>query len=123
MGTKNILAYFHAPEEAQAMADRLKGMGAEEVSVDTFSLTPGEAVDGTVNPLTGEVTSLAGLTLDTPVSSRSTGILLAAHPSASGMSDGGEGEPSGRNIVLTAIVPDGIHQQALKQIEEAGGLV
>ncbi|WJH33011.1 hypothetical protein N6H14_22775 [Paenibacillus sp. CC-CFT747] len=42
MGTKNILAYFHAPEAAQAMAERLKGMGAEEVSVDTFSLTPGK---------------------------------------------------------------------------------
>jgi hypothetical protein len=119
----HILAYFSSPEEAQAAAKKLYALRAIDVSIDRFSKTPGEGMDDQMNPITGDFDSLAALTMEADVTSRSEGILLSAGPDASGMSDGGQGGPTGRDILLTAVVDEELHHQALRIIEQAGGMV
>ncbi|GIP39585.1 hypothetical protein J31TS4_28650 [Paenibacillus sp. J31TS4] len=122
MSERAILAYFHTPEQAEAVAAKLKAMRAIDLQIDRISRYPGEAVDEPVNPITGNITSLAGLTMDADISERSAGILMAADPSASGMSDGGQGGPTGRDILLTAVMDESTFHQALKLIRDSGGM-
>ncbi|KWX88171.1 hypothetical protein AMQ83_08490, partial [Paenibacillus riograndensis] len=75
------------------------------------------------NPLTGDIPSLATMTLNSTPDTRSAGILAAADASASGMSHGGEGGPTGRDILLTVVLDSGVFDQALSLIEEAGGMI
>ncbi|MNI92054.1 hypothetical protein D3C73_1498000 [compost metagenome] len=89
------------------------------MSIDRFSRfgSPGQAYG--INPVTG---NLAGMDSMTAVHAHS-GILSAASTSSSGMSHGGDGGPTGRNILLTVIVDPEIYPQALSIIEEAGGMI
>ncbi|MBU5672405.1 hypothetical protein [Paenibacillus brevis] len=102
MGEKNILAYFKSPEEAGEAAAKLRALRAADVSIDRISrYGEGYAVEF------GD----------------SLGILSAADPASSGMSHGGQGGPTGRDILLTAVVDEGIHHQALRLIEDLDGLL
>ncbi|WP_410767962.1 hypothetical protein [Fontibacillus sp. BL9] len=121
MGEKNILAYFKSPEEAEGVARKLNALRALEVSVDRFSRYAGEGYDP-MNPVTGKISSLSAITQDAAITNTSAGILTAADPAASGMSHGGQGGPTGHDILLTAVVDESIHHQALRIVEEAGGL-
>ena len=126
MAEKNILAYFHSPDQAEGIASKLRALRAIDVQVDRFSRYPGGPSMGTddiMNPITGNIASLATLTQGAPISGHGDGILIAADPSASGMSHGGEGIVTGRNILLTAVVEEATYEQALRVIEEGGGMV
>lgn len=118
---KNILAYFKSPEEAEGAAQKLYALRAVDVSIDRFGKYPGDGLEQRQQPLTGDFPSLASLSLDADVSGRSPGILMAAGTDASGMSDGGQGGPTGRDILLTAVVDESVHHQALRVVEQAGG--
>jgi hypothetical protein len=120
---KNILAYFKSPEEAEAVCAKLKALKVVDLRIDRISRYAGDPVDETMNPLTGNITGLGGLVMDADETSASAGILMAADPSASGMSDGGQGGPTGRDILLTAVVDEQIHQKVLRLVTECGGLV
>jgi len=120
---KNILAYFKSPEEAQSAANKLYALRAVDVSIDRFSKNPGDGIDHRMNPISGDFPSLTSLTSDADVSGRNPGILLAADIDASGMSDGGQGGPTGRDILLTAVVDEQVHHQAMRIIEQAGGQI
>jgi hypothetical protein len=61
--------------------------------------------------------------MDGDETSASAGILMAADPSASGMSDGGQGGPTGRDILLTAVVDEEIHEKVLRLVAEHDGMV
>lgn len=122
MTEKNILAYFKTPEEAEQVKAKLTSLRAIDVSIDRFSKYPGDGADDIMNPITSEFGSLGNLTLDASFSSKSSGIMAATDVSASGFSDGGQGGPTGRDILLTAVMPEDTHHKALKVIEEAGGL-
>ncbi len=122
MAEKNILAYFKSPEEAQSVQAKLEALRAVAIRIDRFNRYPGEGTDHVQHPITGDVGSLADMTMGANVSSRSAGILAAADPSASGMSDGGQDELAGRDILLTAVMPEEVHHQALQVIEQAGGI-
>lgn len=122
MGEKNILAYFKSPEEAEGVAKKLNALRALDVSVDRFSRYPGEGYDP-MNAITGKITSLSAITQDAMITNNSAGILAAADPAASGLSHGGQGGPTGHDILLTAVVDESIHHQALRIVEEAGGLI
>lgn len=122
MGEKNILAYFKSPEEADGVAKKLNALRALDVSVDRFSRYPGEGYSP-FNPITGKVSSLSAMTQDAAITNQSAGILSAADPSASGMSHGGQGGPTGYDILLAAVVDESIHHQALRIVEDAGGLL
>jgi hypothetical protein len=123
MAEKNILAYFHSPEQAEGIASKLNALRAVAVQVDRFSRYPGEGMNSITNPITGNITSLATLTQGADISSRDEGILIAADPSASGLSDGGDGGVTGRDILLTAVVDESVYEQALRVIEQGGGMV
>lgn len=123
MAEKNILAYFKSPEEAQSVRAKLETLRAIDISIDRFSRYPGDRANHIQNPITGDVSSLAELTMGADVTSRSAGILAAADPSASGMSDGGQDDPIGRDILLTAVMPEETHHQAIQVIEQAGGIL
>src|SRR5689334_4455 len=96
---KGILAYFKSPEEAEAVSRKLKALKVIDMQIDRISRYVGDPVDETMNPLTGNFTGLGGLVMDANETSDSAGILMAADPSASGMSDGGQGGPTGRDIL------------------------
>lgn len=123
MSEKSILAYFHAPEEAEGLVSKLKALRASDISIDRISRYPGSPVNETMNPLTGEITGLGGLVMDALETNDSAGVLMAADPSASGMSHGGQGGPTGRDILLTVVIDEGSHDKALRLIEEAGGTI
>ncbi|MNJ44141.1 hypothetical protein D3C77_391800 [compost metagenome] len=121
MGDKNILAYFKSPEEAEGAARKLQALRVVDMSIDRFSKYPGEGYDP-LNPLSGKITSLTAITQDGEITNTSAGILSAADPAASGMSHGGQGGPTGHDILLTVVVDESIHHQALRIIEEIGGM-
>src|SRR5947209_3817496 len=97
---KGVLAYFKSVEEAESVSAKLKAMRVKELQIDRISRYVGDPVDETMNPLTGNFTGLGGLVMDADETSDSAGILMATDPSASGMSDGGQGGPTGRDILL-----------------------
>ncbi|WP_151735920.1 hypothetical protein [Paenibacillus tengchongensis] len=123
MSEKSILAYFKSPEEAEGVSRKLQALRVIDMSIDSFSKYPGGAQYSGNNPLTGDIPSLAVMTLNSAMDSHSAGILAAADASASGMSHGGDGGPTGRNILLTVVIDAEVHDQALRIIEEAGGLI
>lgn len=51
------------------------------------------------------------------------GILLSAGSDASGLSDGSQNQITGRDILLTVVVDEQVHNQVLKICEQAGGLI
>ncbi|MFR9708304.1 hypothetical protein ACL02P_02550 [Paenibacillus sp. MB22_1] len=122
MAEKNILAYFKSPEQAEGVARKLNALRVEEISIDRFSRYAGEGYNP-MNPVTGSISNLAAVTQDASMTNQSAGILAAADPAASGLSHGGQGGPTGHDILLTAVVDESIHHQALRIIEEAGGLI
>ncbi|AIQ19965.1 MULTISPECIES: hypothetical protein [Paenibacillus] len=119
MSERSILAYFKAPEEAEGVSRKLQALRVSELSIDRFSRFGGNGLQASVNPVTGNLASMDSMTSVSP----HTGILSAAHTSGSGMSHGGDGGPTGRNILLTVIVDQNSYNQALTIIEEAGGMV
>ncbi|MCM3784500.1 hypothetical protein M3231_16070 [Neobacillus mesonae] len=121
MTDKNILAYFNSPDQAQQVAAKLKSLMIQDISIDRFSRYPGEGSNEVI--LNGAMDSLASVTQDGTFTNSSSGILAAADPSASGMSDGGAGGPTGKDILLTVVVDESSHHEALRIIEESGGLI
>lgn len=118
---KNILAYFKTPEEAESIASKLNALRAIDISIDRISEYPGEGVERSMNPITGDIQSLGDLTLNADFSNKSAAILAAADVDASGMSDGGQGGPSGRDVLLTAVVEEQVFDKALKLVKDGGG--
>ena len=123
MAEKNILAYFKSEAEAEGVAKKLQSLRVIDLSIDEISRYPGSGSDHIMNPITGDFAGLGSLTLGGDFSSRDASILAAADPSASGMSDGGNGMPTGRNILLTVVVDAESFDKAMKIIHEAGGQV
>lgn len=119
MAERCILSYFKSPEEAESVTRKLQALRVMEMSIDRFSRFGGNGGSYGINPVTGNIAGMPFMTAD-----RShIGILAAADTSASGMSHGGDGGPTGRNILLTVVVDDGTYNQALRLIEEAGGFI
>ncbi|MBW4080182.1 hypothetical protein [Paenibacillus sp. S150] len=119
MSEKSILAYFKDPEEAEGVSRKLQALRVSALSIDRFSRFGGNSLEAGINPVTGNLASMDSMTS----ASAHTGILSAAHTSGSGMSHGGDGGPTGRNILLTVLVDPGSYEQAVTIIEEAGGMI
>lgn len=123
MAEKNILAYFKSPEEAEGVAKKLQALRVADLSIDRFSAYPGGELNDTMHPLTGDIVSLTSMTQNASLTNRSAGILGAADPSASGMSDGRQDGLEGRDILLTVVLDENMFDQAMSIIEGAGGFV
>lgn len=123
MTEKNILAYFRSPEEAESAATKLRELQIIDMSIDRFGKYSGEGIDHIENPINADFPGLGSLTQDTVFEDRSAGILAAADVDASGMSDGGQGGPTGRDILLTVVVEESDHHEALRIVEQGGGML
>lgn len=123
MEEKNILAYFRTRDEAEHVSEKLKALRALDISIDQFSKYPGDGVDRISNPITGGFPSLGSLTLGADYTNKSAAIATAADVDASGMSDGGQDESADHNFLLTAIMDESVHRQALQLIKDNGGIV
>ncbi|GAA3403619.1 hypothetical protein ACFFNY_03510 [Paenibacillus hodogayensis] len=123
MTEKNVLAYFHSYEEAQGAAAKLKALRIEDMRVDAIGRFPGEGSDHIENPIQADFGGLGNLTLGGDFSDPNAAILAAADASASGMSTGGEDDTMGRNYLLTAVMDESVHHQAMRVVRECGGLL
>ncbi|NDI33746.1 hypothetical protein [Chengkuizengella sediminis] len=123
MTKKNILAYFNSPEQAEGAAVKLKSLRASNLNINRFSKYQGEGITKISNPVNGDTTSIGKLSLHADFSEPDAGILAAADVSASGMSDGGQGAPTGKDILLTVSIDEAQYQHALQVIEVCGGMV
>lgn len=121
MAERNILAYFNTVAQAEAIANRIKNMGINNVQIDRIHKFPEGTADRLMNPVTGQIGSLSNLTLGDI--SGDVGPLTAADTSASGMSDGGGTAVSGRDILLAAIVDESQFEQLRQDIQAQGGLI
>lgn len=120
---KTILAYFKSPSEAEDVAAKLHALRAIDVSIDRIGKYAGEGVEQITNPITGDFPGLGHLTLSGDFTNRSAAILAATDPTASGMSDGGQGPPTGRDVLLTAVVHEDVFERAQQLIKDSGGMM
>ncbi|MBU5354171.1 hypothetical protein KQI74_17925 [Paenibacillus barcinonensis] len=122
MTEKNILAYFHSPEQAEGAAKKLEALRVEDLAINRFSRYAGVGPSG-ASYKPGVSGSYSSWVPDTLNSHASSGIMAAADTAASGMSDGGQGGPTGRDILLTVVVDESVHHRAMSIIEQAGGMI
>lgn len=124
MAEKNILAFFKSPEQAEEALTQLKSLRIVDTSIDRFDGYAGDGIDSITNPLTSDFPGLGYLTLGGDFLDRNAGILSAASVSASGMSSGGpENQVTGRDILLTVVVEEEDHEQAMRIVRDAGALI
>ncbi|MVO99469.1 hypothetical protein [Paenibacillus lutrae] len=121
MSEESILAAFKSPEEAEAAAAKLRVLRAIDLQIDRIDRYQGNDVQQVMNPLSGGFASLGNLTQAAEWFSPDAGILGAADTTASGMSDGGQGMPTGRDILLTVVVEESTRPLAVRVIEQCGG--
>ncbi|OLN29412.1 hypothetical protein [Desulfosporosinus metallidurans] len=120
MGEKNIFAYFKTEDEAKEVEKKIKDLGVIDIQIDRVNKYPLGSSDKLMNPLTGNPSSQATMTLGAS-SDKNTGVLSSADVSASGMSDGGQDVITGQNILLVAVVDESVYENATGIIREAGG--
>lgn len=120
MKEKGIIAYFRTEKGAQKAVRELKERGFETVRMDHFSQFPGENVADLDNPISESPSSLAGMTMGAAISSRDAGVLVAAHPDASGMS-GADDLDAPEDVIVTVVTEESREEEARSLLEQAGG--
>ncbi len=123
MAERNILAYFHAPEQAEGAKRKLQALRVIDARVDTFGAYPGSGSEDIMNPLTSDFSGLGELTLSGEFSDQSSAIMAAASPDASGLSDKGDESIAGKNVLLTVVVNEEEAEKAEAIIRECGGMI
>jgi hypothetical protein len=117
---RSVLASFHSQSEAESAQAKAEKLGVSDTQVAHFSAYGTPDRQDPIHTISGEIPSLAALTLDTHATSRDAGILLAVDPSASGMSDG-EGRITGRDWLLTVVCPEDKVEAVVKIIKDGNG--
>lgn len=121
---RSVMGFFPSFPAANEVADRLRAQGFTEMQVDQVHRYPGDGTERLQNPSQGRFGSLANLSLGAAVDpAGNAGPLMAADPSASGLSN--PGEFPGRYGFMLAVLVDSDDQaeQVAREIEGAGGLV
>lgn len=119
-GERAVLSSFRSREAAERAAHKIRSLGLQDLSINTFSTLAMDYRYGNNYPISGNITSLSGLVEDADISSHDAGVLLAADPVNSGMSDG-EGFVTGYNWGLTVVSPDALVDRVVAIIKAAGG--
>lgn len=120
MAERTVLSSFYSRPEAVKAEEQIRAIGVEVTQVDELHLYPGPEPRRNAFAISGKIPSLANLTLNSTPSSRDAGILMAADPSASGMSDG-EGNITGRNFLLTVVCPESQVEEVVSIIKACNG--
>lgn len=131
LGSQNrsLLAYFRTENDARAALEALRAAGFSSVQLAHVSRY-GEATDPEGdNPAAGKAAGLSSLTLygrgdnlDAEVEG-DAGVLLAAHPSASGMAGTGDAPVGGYSYLVTVVTAEGRLREAEGIVRRCGGLI
>jgi hypothetical protein len=120
MVERTVLASFYSETEAKQAAGQIQQLGVETTQVDQLHAYGGVIPEKRLFPISGNIPSLASLTLNTLPSTRDASVLLAADPAASGMSDGEE-NITGRNFLLTVVCANELVEQVVQIIRNNRG--
>lgn len=116
-----MLASFLSRADALDAAKRIQALGIKVTQVDQLHAYPGTDPVRDSFIFSGEIPSLASITLSTTPTSRDAGVLMATDPAASGMADG-EGNITGRNWLLTVVCPENAVDKVVEIIRMCNGL-
>lgn len=122
MAEKNLLAFFKSPEEAERAKEKLHGIGVKTIQIDNIDRYPAEERPNVIQTLSGQYGSLAAITKEQVPSGNNEGILMATNIDSSGMS-GDTDAITGRNILLTAVMEEGLHHEAIRIVKEMGAIL
>jgi hypothetical protein len=120
MQERSVLASFLSQSDALDAAKRIQALGIKVTKVDELHAYPGPPPARDSFIISGEIPSLASITLGTSPGSRDAGVLLSADPAASGMADG-EGQITRRNWLLTVVCPESAVDKVVETIRQCGG--
>lgn len=123
MAERNILAYYNAQEQAEGALRKLQALRVIDARIDRFGSFPGSGHEEVMNPLSGDIDGLGTLALSGDFSARSSAIMAAADPDASGLSDKGDEALAGKDVLLTAVVSEEDYEKAMRIVRETGGLI
>jgi hypothetical protein len=122
--SKHIQAYFTEKNDAEAAATSLKALGATQVQTDRSAVF--EHVTDGMRSVLPMVPASQGAMIGTPYSGQPTAVLLGGLTAVSDASTeigvdadvNGAGEP-----MLSAVVEDGLHDEAVDIVKRHGGRV
>lgn len=126
-GEQSVMGYFPSSTKAQKALQQIKSMGFEIAQMDRVSMF-GESANPEIDDLLrGEAASQAGLSLNSsgvnPETSESERVLLAAHPSVSGMAAHDYGAAGGESFLVTVVADSSRAQEVVEVIKQYGGRV
>jgi len=120
--SKSILAYFPGRRMAEKAARALNDEGFDEMEITRVSRYPGDQTQHITNPVTGDIASLATLTLGVDIENNSEEILLTTDPSASGQASAG-GTADGQAFLLVVVTDPARHEQAAEILKQHGAYI
>ena len=123
MTEKDIIAYFKTPEDAESVEKKLLAMRAVDTTIERLGSGSGEWSIAAMGAMTVNFSSMANLTMGASPATSGPGILLATDSSISDMRDSDREDTVDRDVRLTAIVDERMHEQAMRVIEEGGGRI
>ncbi|MCL6516026.1 hypothetical protein [Alicyclobacillus sp.] len=120
MAERTVLSSFRSEADARHAEKKIRALGVEVTQVSELHAYPGGMPERNAFPISGKIQGLASLTLNTDPSTHEAGVLLAADPAASGMSDGAD-NVTGRNFLLTVVCPEDRVEQVVQVIKDCDG--
>lgn len=117
---RTVLSSFYSEEEAKNAAEKIAQLGIEVTQVEELRPYYGIRSKQRAMPITGDIPSLASLTLNASAGTQDMNVLLAASVSASGMSDG-QDQVTGRNYLLTVVSPEALVENVVQIIKDCNG--
>lgn len=122
MGEKNILAFFKGSEKYRQAAGKLEKLGNVKLKIDQFQKLPGEGAENSLNPLSGQAEDNSQLTLGFFNTGPDIRALMSADLGGADLSQG-QKQFAGHDVLLTVVVDESKHHQALEILKEAGAII
>ncbi len=117
---RTVLASFYSQVEAEQAERIVKQIGVETTQIAALHAHTGMTVEKQAFLISGNIPSLASLSMNITPSSRDDSVLLAADPALSGMSDG-QDNITGRNFLLTVVCNNELVEQVVQIIRDYRG--
>lgn len=117
MAEKHIFAYFHSPDEAEAIATKLKTLRAENIQIDRIQQ---DWYGSDMGFLPGAMLGFGAFAPGVDPASGGVPYAPAAFYTDE-LLQGQGGGPDGRDTVLTAAIDEQAYPQAAHLIKSSGG--